>query len=70
MGPLFEIQRVIIEQVESEPFFWRSQFDEFVAFPHVCGILGARRMGKTTFLLRQAIATRSQQKRGSLCFCR
>jgi len=52
---LFEIQRIILEQVENEPFFWREQFDRFVVSEPVCGILGARGIGKTTFLLRHAI---------------
>lgn len=55
MEQLFEIQRIIIEQVEDEPFFWRDQFDTFVTSPHVCGIVGARGIGKTTFLLKHAI---------------
>lgn len=55
MEQLFEIQRIILEQVENEPFFWREQFDRFVVSEPVCGILGARGIGKTTFLLRHAI---------------
>ena len=55
MDQLFELQRIIIEQIEREPFFWRSQFDTFAATQAVCGILGARGIGKTTFLLRYAI---------------
>jgi hypothetical protein len=55
MQELFEIQRILIEQVENEPFFWREQFEQFVASNHVCGIVGARGVGKTTFLIRYAI---------------
>ncbi len=62
MEKLFEIQRIIIEQVENEPFFWRAQFDNFVASPHVCGIIGARGVGKTTFLLRYAIQSGAKKR--------
>ena len=62
MDRLFEIQRIIIEQVENEPFFWRAQFDNFVATPHVCGIIGARGVGKTTFLLRHAIQSGAKKR--------
>lgn len=63
MERLFEIQRIIIEQVENEPFFWRTQFDNFVATEHVCGILGARGIGKTTFLLRHAIRSGAKERK-------
>jgi predicted AAA+ superfamily ATPase len=62
MEKLFEIQRIIIEQVENEPFFWRSQFENFVATSHVCGIIGARGIGKTTFLLRHAIKSGAKKR--------
>ncbi len=59
---LFEIQRIIIEQIENEPFFWRDQFNEFVTTQHVCGILGARGIGKTTFLLQYAIQSGAKKR--------
>ena len=62
MERLFEIQRIIIEQVESYPFFWRSQFDDFITTEHVSGILGARGIGKTTFLLRYAIQSGAKKR--------
>jgi len=62
MERLFEIQRIIIEQIENEPFFWRAQFDDFVATQHVCGIVGARGVGKTTFLLRHAIQSGAKKR--------
>lgn len=62
MEILFEIQRIIIEQVESQPFFWREQFNQFVAAEHVCGIIGARGIGKTTFLLRHAIESGAKKR--------
>ncbi|MBX9743880.1 MAG: AAA family ATPase [Chlamydiales bacterium] len=62
MERLFEIQRIIIEQVEVSPFYWREQFDQFIATEHVCGILGARGIGKTTFLLRYAIQSGAKKR--------
>ncbi len=63
MERLFEMQRIIIEQVESEPFFWRGQFDAFLCDQQVCGIVGARGVGKTTFLLRRAIAMGAKKRK-------
>lgn len=62
MEKLFEIQRIIIEQVENEPFIWRDQFDQFITTEHVCGVLGARGIGKTTFLLRYAIQSGAKKR--------
>ncbi len=62
MDRLFEIQRIIIEQIENEPFFWRTQFDRFTATQHVCGIVGARGVGKTTFLLQYAIQSGAKKR--------
>ena len=67
MERLFEIQRIIIEQLENEPFYWRDQFEQFKGNRHVCGIIGARGIGKTTFLLRQAIEL-GAKKREALYF--
>ena len=63
MERLFEIQRIIIEQLENQPFFWRERFEGFVASPYACGILGARGVGKTTFLLRHAIRSGAKQRK-------
>ena len=62
MERLFEIQRIIIEQVENEPFFWREQFDHFLSNQHVCGVIGARGVGKTTFLIRHAIQSGAKKR--------
>jgi len=62
MEKLFEIQRIIIEQVENEPFFWREQFNRFLSPSPVCGIVGARGIGKTTFLLKQAIQSGAKKR--------
>jgi predicted AAA+ superfamily ATPase len=59
---LFEIQRIILEQIENEPFLWRRQFERFTATQNVCGIVGARGVGKTTFLLHQAIRAGAKKR--------
>ena len=63
MEKLFDIQRVIIEQVEENSYFWRSQFDSFILAPQICGIVGARGVGKTTFLLRHAISCGAKKRK-------
>jgi len=63
MQKLFEIQRILIEQIEDEPFFWRDPFNHFIASPSVCGIVGARGVGKTTFLLRHAIKSGAKKQK-------
>lgn len=63
MERLFEIQRIIIEQVEQEPYFWRSQFDTFISERPITGIIGARGVGKTTFLLRHAIESGAKKRK-------
>jgi uncharacterized protein len=51
-----------IEQVEQEPYFWRSQFDSFVVGRQITGIVGARGVGKTTFLLRHAMNSGAKKR--------
>lgn len=63
MEKLFEIQRIILEQIEDQPFFWRGQFDSFDKTSLVSGILGARGIGKTTFLLRYALQSGAKKRR-------
>src|SRR5690348_10883324 len=63
MERLFELQQIVIEQVENQPFFWREQFDLFSSSGKVAGILGARGVGKTTFLLRQAILSGAKERK-------
>lgn len=63
MERLFELQHIIIQQIESLPFSWRTQFNDFVSSGPVCGILGARGVGKTTFLLRHAISLGAKQRK-------
>lgn len=63
MERLFEIQRIILEQVEQDPYFWRAQFDLFLAVHHICGIVGARGVGKTTFMLRHALNSGAKKRK-------
>jgi len=63
MERLFEIQRIILEQVEQDPCFWRSQFDLFTSARQICGIIGARGVGKTTFMLRHALNAGAKQRK-------
>lgn len=63
MERLFEIQRIILEQVEQDPYFWRNQFELILAAPHICGIVGARGVGKTTFMLRHALNSGAKKRR-------
>ncbi|NGX64022.1 MAG: hypothetical protein KR126chlam6_01446 [Candidatus Anoxychlamydiales bacterium] len=55
MEKLFEIQRIILEQFEDQPFYWRSLFDNISINHNICGIIGARGVGKTTFLFKHAL---------------
>ena len=55
MDKLFEIQSIVIEQFEERPFYWRSQFDFLAQSRPITGVLGARGVGKTTFLIKHAI---------------
>lgn len=51
MHQLFEIQRILLEQFQLLPFFSRKVFKEISLDNRICGILGPRGVGKTTFLL-------------------
>jgi predicted AAA+ superfamily ATPase len=63
MEKLFEIQRIIIEQFEEQPFYWRTIFDDIKTDNRICGILGVRGVGKTTFLLHMAIKFGAKKRR-------
>lgn len=62
MENLFEIQRVILEQVEAQSYYERTLFKQFRLDNQVTGIVGARGVGKTTFLLKTAIAQGALKK--------
>jgi predicted AAA+ superfamily ATPase len=51
MNKLFEIQRILLEQFQELPFFYRDCFRQITLDNKISGILGSRGIGKTTFLL-------------------
>lgn len=55
MNRLFDIQQIIIGQFERQPFYFREVFKRLNLDNYVTGIVGARGIGKTTFLLKTAI---------------
>lgn len=63
MDRLFELQLILIQQVEKIPFFWRDLFEEIVDAGPVFGILGARGVGKTTFLLHLAMRAGAKEQK-------
>lgn len=63
MEKLFEIQRIIIEQFEERPFYTRSQFKSLAENRPITGILGARGVGKTTFLINHAINSGAKKRK-------
>ena len=52
---LFDIQKIILDQFQKRPFYKRSVFKEFGMQNKVCGLVGPRGIGKTTFLLYKTI---------------
>jgi uncharacterized protein len=63
MEKLFEIQKILIEQFEVLPFYWRRIFDTMMMGSKICGIIGARGVGKTTFLLKYAIDNGAKKRK-------
>lgn len=55
MNKLFDIQQIIIGQFEKQPFYSREVFKKINLDNYVTGIVGSRGIGKTTFLLKNAI---------------
>jgi len=55
MEKLFDIQQVIISQFEKRPFYQREVFKKIHLDNYVNGIVGARGIGKTSFLLNYVI---------------
>lgn len=63
MKPLFETQRILIEQFEKRPFYHRDLFNEIIENKNITGVVGARGVGKTTFLLWYAIQCGAKERR-------
>lgn len=60
---LFETQRIIFEQFEEKPFYHRLQFNDLAKVRPITGILGARGVGKTTFLIKHAIDSGAKKRK-------
>ncbi len=63
MDQLFETQKILIEQFEKRPFYHRNQFNEIIENKNITGVVGARGVGKTTFLLWYAIQCGAKERR-------
>jgi predicted AAA+ superfamily ATPase len=63
MEHLFEIQRIIFEQFETQPFYSRMIFKQITFDNMISGLVGARGVGKTTLLLRHAIDAGAKKRR-------
>lgn len=58
----FEIQYIIIESFEGRDYYPRRIYDQF-SFDHaICGLVGARGVGKTTLLLKKAIEAGAKKR--------
>lgn len=55
MEKLFEIQRVILDDLDQRVYYPRQLFELIHLDNHITGITGLRGVGKTTFLLHRAI---------------
>ncbi len=63
MEQLFEIQNLLLDQFDQEPFYSRNCFKELTYDNRLTGILGSRGVGKTTFLLHQAALKGAREKK-------
>lgn len=60
MENLLELQQLLLDQFMQQPFYKRAVFEEIKIENHATGILGARGIGKTTFLLSQVLMHNKQ----------
>ena len=63
MEKLFEIQDIIITGLSKSFYYPRLLFNKINLDNHITGIIGQRGIGKTTFLLQQAIAHGASSRR-------
>ncbi|MBI2791929.1 MAG: ATP-binding protein [Gammaproteobacteria bacterium] len=63
MERLFEIQNLLINQFDHGKFYARNCFNAITYDNRLTGIVGARGIGKTTFLLHQAMLKGAEQKK-------
>lgn len=52
---LYDVQRILFEGFENQPFHERDVFSTFTFDNRICGIAGTRGIGKTTYLLHYAL---------------
>jgi predicted AAA+ superfamily ATPase len=55
MEKILDIQKTILDDFEKEQFYQRHIFNQLTYDNHITGVVGSRGVGKTTFLLRQAL---------------
>lgn len=55
MEQLFELQKVLLERFQQEPFYLRDSFQNFNLENKATGIIGSRGIGKTTYLLHTVL---------------
>src|SRR5690242_14364367 len=55
METLFETQKTILDDFEREPFYQRVIFKNITYNNYITGLVGARGIGETTFLLKQVL---------------
>lgn len=63
MEKLFDIQTVLFNDFEKEPFYDRDIYQRITYDNRLTGLMGARGVGKTTFLLKQAIELGGRERK-------
>lgn len=55
INQILEVQNTLLDDFEREPFYQRNIFKKFTYDNYITGIVGPRGIGKTTFLLHEAM---------------
>ncbi len=55
MEKLFELQNILLKQFVTRKFYPRALFNSFTFDNAICGLVGPRGVGKTTYLLKYAL---------------
>ncbi len=63
MEKLFDIQQLIFDQFERTPFYEREAFGQITLDNHITGLVGPRGIGKTTYLLKQALKAGARENK-------
>lgn len=66
INKLFDIQRIILEQFDTNDFYHREAFKTISLDNAITGILGSRGIGKTTYLLHTVITYNKHQNNSAL----